>query len=209
MLLLKIVNVERLLEDNAAGIAAIKITTPVIQVTNLRDLFLFAVPAATSISYKLNDDVNVANKNNNKNREKNNSPNGSCEKIDGKTINNNPGPSAGSNPKAKTTGNIASPANSETNIFKLTTVLADDVRLISFFKYELYVTIQENPTAREKNDCPSAYNIDWPVIFEKSGDKKNFTPSIAPSSVNARTTSIIKNINRKGIIYLLALSMPF
>ena len=128
---------------------------------------------------------------------KNNSPNGSWEKIEGKTINNNPGPSAGSNPKAKTTGNIARPANNETKIFRPTTVLAEDVRLTSFFKYELYVTIQENPTASEKKDCPNAYNNDSPVIFEKSGDRKNLTPSIAPSSVNERTTRMIKKYEQK------------
>lgn len=161
------------------------------------------------ISYKLNADVNVANKNNSKNNARNNCPNGNCEKTDGNTTNNKPGPSAGSYPNAKTTGKIASPARSETNIFIPTTDPAEERRFTSFFKYELYVTIHEKPTAKEKNDCPKAYNTASPVIFEKSGVKKNVTPSQAPSNVSARTTNIKKKINNNGIINRFARSIPF
>src|SRR5699024_826828 len=124
-------------------------------------------------------------------------------------INNNSGTSAGYKPNANTTGNTARPANKETKIFILTTALADEVKLISFSKYELYVTIHEKPTAKEKNDCPNAYNNDSAVKLEKSGLRKNVTPSIAPSNVRERITNIIKKINNNGIIYLLARSIPF
>src|SRR5699024_709259 len=126
-------------------------------------------------------EVNVANKNKSKNKLKKNPPNGNCPNAAGNTINNNPGPSAGSNPKAKTTGKIARPASNETKIFIPTTDPADDVKLTSRFKYELYVTIHENPTDKEKNDCPKANNIPSPVMLEKSGAKKKTTPSHAPS----------------------------
>src|SRR5699024_8144889 len=69
--------------------------------------------------------------------------------------------------------------------------------------------MHENPTAKEKNDCPNAYNKDSPVILEKSGAKKNVTPSIAPSNVKERMTKMIKKINNNGIIYLFAFSIPF
>src|SRR5690625_1179996 len=104
---------------------------PNTHVTVLRENFPLAVKAATIISYKLNDEVNIANKNNNRNKLKYTKPKGSWENAAGRTINNNPGPSAGSNPKANTTGKIANPANSETNIFIPTTAPADEVKLTS------------------------------------------------------------------------------
>ena len=48
---------------------------------------------------------------------------------------------------------------------------------------ELYVTITATPTDSEKNDCPIAYKMISDVTFEKSGCKKNRTPSPAPSNV--------------------------
>src|SRR5699024_6094290 len=83
------------------------------------------------------------------------------------------------------------------------------VKITAFSKYQLYVTIEDNPTAEEKKDCPNAYKTASPVMLEKSGAKKNFTPSIAPSNVNARTTIIKKKMNSNGIIYLFARSIPF
>src|SRR5699024_10798795 len=74
---------------------------------------------------------------------------------------------------------------------------------------ELYVTIHEKPTAKEKNDCPNAYNNDSGGKLEKSGLRKNATPSIAPSNVKERITNIIKKINNNGIIYLFARSITF
>src|SRR5699024_4496986 len=122
------------LEDSAEGIATINKITPKLHVTVLRLNFPLAVNAATIISYKLKDDVNVANKNNSKNKLKKTAPNGNSAKAAGNTINNNPGPSAGSKPNAKTTGKIAKPARSETKIFIPTTVPAEDVILTFFFK---------------------------------------------------------------------------
>lgn len=90
------VTVDRLLDDKAEGMAAIKIMAPIAQVLIFLDTLPLAVTAATIISYKLNEDVIVANKNNNKNKAKNKPPKGISEKIDGKTMNNKPGPSAGS-----------------------------------------------------------------------------------------------------------------
>lgn len=62
------------LDDNADGIAATKTMTPSNNVKTERDICHFSINAATMISYKLNDEVNVANKNSNKNRAKNTSP---------------------------------------------------------------------------------------------------------------------------------------
>ena len=122
------------LSDNAAGIATINNTAPSIIVTVVRERFPSAVNADTIISYKLKEDVNVANKNKIKNKLKKNAPNGISPKAAGKTMNSNPGPSVGSIPKAKTTGNTASPANNETKIFIPTTDPAELVKLTSFFK---------------------------------------------------------------------------
>src|SRR5699024_3748256 len=109
-------------------------TIPKIHVTDFREYFPFAVNAATITSYKLKDDVNVANKNSSKNKLKNNDPNGNSANAAGKTINNKPVPSAGSKPKANTTGKIAKPANNETKMFIVTTVPAEEVKLTSRFK---------------------------------------------------------------------------
>src|SRR5699024_1150766 len=57
-----------------------------------RDLLLFYVKATTITSYKLNEDVNVANKNKIKNKLKNKLPKGICPKASGNTINKRLGP---------------------------------------------------------------------------------------------------------------------
>src|SRR5690625_3948401 len=97
----------------------------------------FSFHAATMISYKLNDEVKVAKRNNNKKIAKKTCPNGNSPNAAGSTINKSPGPSAGSKPNAKTTGKMASPANKDTKIFITTTVPAEVDRLTSRFKYEL------------------------------------------------------------------------
>src|SRR5699024_12087004 len=75
------------LSDNAAGIATINNTAPSIIVTVVRERFPSAVNADTIISYKLKEDVNVANKNKIKNKLKKNAPNGISPKAAGKTMN--------------------------------------------------------------------------------------------------------------------------
>src|SRR5699024_11334257 len=117
MLLLKISTPANVLEESAEGIATINKTIPKIHVTDFREYFPFAVNAATIPSYKLKDDVNVANKNSNKNKLKNNDPNGNSANAAGKTINNKPGHSAGSKPKENTTGKIAKTANKQTKMY--------------------------------------------------------------------------------------------
>src|SRR5699024_941824 len=78
-----------------------------------REYFPFAVNAETIISYKLKEDVKIANKNNSKKSDKKIVPKGISPNAAGKTINSNGGPSSGAKPKAKTTGKIASPANKD------------------------------------------------------------------------------------------------
>src|SRR3954468_15295756 len=102
------------LDDRAAGIPAIKTINPEIHDTFLRECFPLAVKAATIISNKLKEEVSVAKRNKIKNKLKNSSPNGNWANTVGKTIKRRPGPSVGSRLKEKTTGKIASPANSET-----------------------------------------------------------------------------------------------
>lgn len=195
--------------DNAEGNPTRKTIPP----ANIADLGRFScfsfVRAATIISSSEKDDVNVANKNNSKNSAKNTDPNGTCSNTCGNTTKSNPGPSVGSMPNANTAGKIASPASNDTTRFKIEMEPADFVKLMSFPKYELYVTMQDKPTHKEKKDCPNAYRTDVPVIALKSGFKKNSIPSVAPSRVKERTTIIKKQINNKGIIYLFARSIPF
>lgn len=123
----------KILSARAEGIAAINMIIP----RKMAEIALgtpLSFKAATIISYKLNEDVNVANKNNNKKIAKNACPNGNCAKAAGNTINKSPGPSVGSNPNAKTTGKIASPASRDTKIFIVTTLPAEVVKLTSFSK---------------------------------------------------------------------------
>src|SRR5699024_4976625 len=155
-----ILKLDKLLDDKADGIPAINTKAPASQVTFLRECFFFAVKADVIISNILKDEVNTANKNNKKNKLKNKAqngictkatvktknknnkknklknkaPNGICAKASGKTTNNKPGPSAGSSPNENTTGKIANPAKSETKIFIIDTVKADDGKLTSLFK---------------------------------------------------------------------------
>src|SRR5699024_8244734 len=133
MLLPKIDTSLKILSARAEGIAAINMIIPRKMVEIALGIPL-SFKAATIISYKLKEEVNVANKNNNKNIAKNACPNGNCAKAAGNTINKRPGPSAGSNPNAKTTGKIASPASKETKIFIVTTLPAEVVKLTSFSK---------------------------------------------------------------------------
>src|SRR5699024_4741395 len=65
---------------------------PKISDVDSRDLLLFFVKAATITSYKLNEDVNVANKNKIKNKLKNKLPKGICPKASGNSINKRLGP---------------------------------------------------------------------------------------------------------------------
>src|SRR5690606_5095080 len=79
---------------NVEGIEAINRKIPMMTVIFARLIFHFSMMAATIISYILNDEVNVANKNRIKNSAKNSSPNGICENAAGNTMNNNGGPLA-------------------------------------------------------------------------------------------------------------------
>src|SRR5690606_4498764 len=133
----KIVTSKRTLSVSADGIAATKTTRPMIKAACFRESLPLAVIAATMISYKLNVDVSVANKSSTKNNAKKNAPNGISPNAAGNTMNNNPGPSVGSNPNANTTGKIANPAKKEVKILSAATEPAEDVRLTSRFKYEL------------------------------------------------------------------------
>ena len=81
--------------------------------------------ALTMISYKLNDEVSVAKRNNNRKKLRKTPPNGICAKACGSTMNNNPGPSVGSNPNVNTTGKMANPAKSDTKMFIATTQPAE------------------------------------------------------------------------------------
>ena len=65
------------------------------------------------------------------------------------------------------------------------------------------------PTDREKNACPNACRNVSPVILEKSGLKKNFTPSKAFGKVSERAIKINNRTNKAGIMILHAFSMPF
>src|SRR5690625_5702218 len=93
-------------DDKPAGIPATKTTKPAIQETFLREC-PFALKEATIISNRENDDVSVANKNKIKNNAKKRQPNAISPKTAGSTINSKPGPSAGSNTNANTTGKIS------------------------------------------------------------------------------------------------------
>src|SRR5699024_11906744 len=99
MLLPKIDTSFKILSARAEGIAAINMIIP----RKMAEIALgtpLSFKAATIISYKLNEDVNVANKNNNKKIAKNACPNGNCEKAAVNTINKRPDPSVGSYPNA-------------------------------------------------------------------------------------------------------------
>src|SRR5699024_4108616 len=88
----KIEKYSKTLEESADGIATTNKIMPKISDVDSRDLLLFFVNAATITSYKLNEDVNVANKNKIKNNLKNKLPKGICPKATGNTINNKLGP---------------------------------------------------------------------------------------------------------------------
>ena len=124
-------------------------------------------------------------------------------------MNKRPGPSVGFTPIEKTAGKMASPASKEIKIFNAEIEIADFGKFCCLDRYELYVTITETPTLREKNACPIANKMVWDVSFEKSGYKKKETPSIAPSNVKERIMIIINKIKRAGIKILFAFSIPF
>src|SRR5699024_3798765 len=89
------------LDESADGIATTNSMAPNTQVVNTLD-FPFSLNAATMISYRLKEDVSVANKNNNKKMAKKTCPKGISANAAGNTINNKPGPSVRLNPKANT-----------------------------------------------------------------------------------------------------------
>src|SRR3989339_814899 len=69
--------------------------------------------------------------------------------------------------------------------------------------------MQPIPRLNEKKACPRAASIVSPVIFEKSGYKRNLTPSLAPSRVRDLIASNKTRINSIGISILEYFSIPF
>ena len=65
------------------------------------------------------------------------------------------------------------------------------------------------PKLKEKNACPIARTMTWGVIFEKSGCRKNFSPSLASGSVNDRIQKTMRIMNSIGINMLDIFSIPF
>lgn len=65
------------------------------------------------------------------------------------------------------------------------------------------------PKLKEKNACPIARTMTWGVIFEKSGCRKNFSPSLASDSVNDRMQKTMRIMNSIGINMLDIFSIPF
>ena len=65
------------------------------------------------------------------------------------------------------------------------------------------------PKLKEKNACPIARTMTWGVIFEKSGCRKNFSPSLASGSVNERIQNTMRIMNSIGINMLDIFSIPF
>src|SRR5699024_7544692 len=89
ILLPRIDTLLKILSERAEGIAAIKIIIP----SKIAEIVLaerLSYKTATIISYKLHEDVNVANKKNNKKIDKNVCPNGNCSNAAGNTINKSP-----------------------------------------------------------------------------------------------------------------------
>ena len=66
-----------------------------------------------------------------------------------------------------------------------------------------------NPRLNEKNACPIAPIITDEFIFEKSGVKRNFNPSIAPGIISELIQKMMSIIKRHGIIILDMRSIPF
>ena len=65
------------------------------------------------------------------------------------------------------------------------------------------------PKLKEKNACPIARTMTWGVIFEKSGCRKNFSPSLASGSVNDRIQKTMRIMNSIGINMLDIFSIAF
>ncbi len=76
---------------------------------------------ATAGSISPSADVHAANDSRMKNRVEKNAPPGICPRASGKVWNTRPGPSAGSRPFAKTSGNITSPASIAMSVSAVTT----------------------------------------------------------------------------------------
>ena len=111
----RIVTSDQTPKESAEGIPRKKISSPTNQEYRLR---LRASPLdreATMISSIEKAEVSVANKNRTINTSRNRLPNGMCSNTEGSMINSRPGPAVGSNPREKTAGKIASPANKETS----------------------------------------------------------------------------------------------
>lgn len=113
------------------------------------------------------------------------------------------------NPNDVTAGNIINPMMIDTSRSSEETVIAVRVNFVSFGKYPAYVTNTPIPRLSEKNACPVALIMVSADIFEKSGFKKNDTPSIAPGSDRLTQTRIAKIKNRIGIAILDKRSIPF
>jgi len=64
------------------------------------------------------------------------------------------------------------------------------------------------PSEIEKKACPKASNTTLGVIFEKSGKKRNFSPSHAPGREHATAISPTSIRKSRGIITFDAFSMP-
>ena len=65
------------------------------------------------------------------------------------------------------------------------------------------------PIDKEKKACPRAESTPCEVSSENLGKKRNFIPSMAPSSVHARIPSIKISTKRRGIMSLVYRSIPF
>ena len=65
------------------------------------------------------------------------------------------------------------------------------------------------PKLKEKNACQIDRTMTWGVIFEKSGCRKNFSPSLASGSVNDRMQKTMRVMNSIGINMLDIFSIPF
>ena len=71
------------------------------------------------------------------------------------------------------------------------------------------MTIVPMPIESEKNACPSATSTVEGVTFEKSGRKRNRTPSPPPGISSEWIDSAIRITNSSGISTLAERSMPF
>ena len=95
-------------------------------------------------------------------------------KISGSVTNTNDGPSDGSSPALNTAGKMTRPASTDTARVSNDTFNDVDTMLLSFLKYDAYVTMQPIPTESEKNAWPMAIMIVSTLnASAKSHEKKN------------------------------------